>query len=391
MRLLFVSHLFKNPLEHSKLPHLADLVRELSKDVDLEVVAPVPWAPPFIGPARWRRLAQIPRDHRYGKVRVRYPRHFVLPGRLAYERVGRSFLRTLRKTLAGETYDLVWAHYAYPDGWAAVELARERGVPSIVTVRGEDVRTDVEDPRVRRLVEQALREASVVTSPHPETTELARALGRKDVVELHNGVDVARFSSGDGAKIRGELGLADEFVVTFVGHLVAFKDPSTFIRAAALIPETEQVAFLVVGSEGRGKEQTDLRGLAARLGVSSRVKFLGDREDVPDILAASNVFVALSPTENIWSNTLLEAMAARVACIVTRVGTTERFLHHGKDAWLIPPQDPRALADAIVGLKTDPGAREGMVRGAEALVTAEFDLRAIAPRALALCRSLAAR
>ena len=390
MRLLFVSHLFRNPLEHSKLPHLVDLVRELSREVEVEVVAPVPWVPGRLVPKRWRRFAAIPKEHRYGDVRVRYPRHVILPRRLLYFRAGRSFLNAVRRTVAGGSFDVIWGHTAYLDGWAAVRLAKERGVPSIVTVRGEDVRSDVDQFRIRSLVEWTLREATVVTSPHPETTALAHALGRKDVVELHNGVDLSRFSDGDRAKVRRELGLTDEFVVTFVGHLVPFKDPKTFVQAAAM-PRMEGVVFLVVGSAGRGREQTDLRGLAADLGVGDRVRFLGDRDDVPDVLAASDLFVALSPVENIWSNTLLEAMAASVPCVVTRAGTTERFLRHGKEAWLVPPQSPKDLAEAILHLKANAALRAEIARNGAPLVAAGFDLRAVATQALALCRSLASR
>src|SRR5438094_624771 len=124
MRLLFLSHLFKNPLEHSKLPHLVDLVQALAKSAHVEVVAPVPWVPPVPLPDRWRRFAAIPTAHRYGEVRVRYPRHFILPKRVLYLRAGPSFLRAVRRTVAGEAYEVVWGHTAYLDGWAAVKFAK---------------------------------------------------------------------------------------------------------------------------------------------------------------------------------------------------------------------------------------------------------------------------
>ncbi len=388
MRLLIVSHLFKNPLEHSKLPHLADLLQRMSEDVEIHVIAPVPWFPPIRRPRRWRVYGQIPHHYRYGEVSVRYPRHLVPPARLLYAVSGRTFLRALRGAVASETHDVIWAHYAFPDGWAAVKLGKERNTPVIVTVRGEDVRSDVRHWGVRKRVEWTLREADVVTSPHPETTELARALGRDEVIELHNSVDVRRFSQGDGARVRSELGLSDEFVVTFVGHLVEFKDPETFVRAAAKIPQQEAMAFLVVGSAGRGREQTDLRSLANRLGVADRVKFLGDRGDIPDILAASNLFVALSPYENIWSNTLLEAMAAGVPSIVTRAGSTERFLRHGKETWLVTPRSPADLAQAILHLRSTPAVRRELSQRGESLVIAEFDIGSVKDRVLALSRSL---
>jgi teichuronic acid biosynthesis glycosyltransferase TuaC len=388
MRILIVSHLFKNPLEHSKLPNLFDLVQALSAEVDVEVVAPVPWVPPILLPRRWQRFARIPREHRYGRVRVRYPRHLVFPRRILYVVSGSTFLRALRRTVSGERYDIVWAHYAFPDGWAAVRFARSLGIPSLVTVRGEDVRSDVRHVGVRKRVQEALTRATGVTSPHPETTDLAKRLGRKAVVELRNGVDLERFGRGDAIRIRRELGLDGKFVVTFIGHLVTFKDPETFVEAAAVRAPDDGLAFLVAGSPGRGRAQTNLPALAKRLGLRNRVLFLGDRGDVPDILAASDVFVALSPYENIWSNTLVEAMAAKVPCIVTRAGWSERNLVHAEDAWLIPPRSAKDLRDAIDHLRQNPEVRTALAEAARRRVAKEFDLRKITREALALCRAL---
>ncbi len=389
MRLLIVSHLFKNPLEHSKLPHLVYLFQAMSEDVNIDVIAPVPWFPPIRVPRKWHRFSQIPGEHFYGRVHVKYPRHFVLPARILYFLSGRSLLRSLRKATAGKTYDVIWAHYGFPDGWGAVKLGEERGIPVIVTVRGEDVRSDVRHVRVRRQVQWALRKADVVTSPHPETTELARGLGREEVVELNNALDIERFSHGDGMRIREELGLGNEFVVTFIAHLVEFRDPKTFVEAAVPVPAEDPIVFLLVGSAGRGREQVNLRGLAENLGLGERLRFLGDRGDIPDILAASDLFVSLSPYENIWNNALLEAMAAGVPCIVTRAGLTERFLSHGKEAWLIPPRSPTELRAAIQHLRSDPDLREGLAQHAFQLVASKFDLRAIKEQALDMCRSLA--
>src|SRR2546426_5584790 len=180
MRMLVVSHLFRNPLEPSNLPNLFSLTQALARDVDVEVVAPVPWFPPIGGFRSWSRFSRIPREHVYGKVRVRYPRYFILPFRLVYFLAGPSFLRSLRLATQRERYDVIWAHYAYPDGWAAVQLGKMLGVPVIVTVRGDDVRVDTRHFRVRDMVVSALREAAIVTSPHPETSDLARGLGRTD-------------------------------------------------------------------------------------------------------------------------------------------------------------------------------------------------------------------
>lgn len=388
MRILIVSHLFKNPLEHSKLPSLFDLVQTISTEAEVEVVAPVPWSPPIRPSPRWSTFSRIPMEHRYGSVRVRYPRHLVFPRRFLYALSGPTFHRALRATVWAESYDVIWAHYAFPDGWAAVRLGRETQTPVIVTVRGEDVRSDVGHPGVRGRVREALLGADVVTSPHPETTQLAKALGRATVVELHNGIDVERFGRGDRRRIREELGLSHEFVATFVGHLVAFKDPATFVEAAALVPPEAGVVFVLVGSPGRGREQTDLRGLAKRLGVESRVRFLGDRGDVADILAASDAFLALSPAENIWSTAILEAMAAGVPCIVTNAGMTAAYLRDRVEAVLIPAKDPSAVSRAILELKADSDLRRRLADHGRKLVADGFELKSVARSAMAMCASL---
>ncbi len=388
LRVLAVSHLFRNPLEHSKLPHLADLFQAMSEKVDIEVIAPVPWYPPLGLPERWHRFSQIPRAYTYGDIRVRYPRHFILPSRMLYFLAGRSFLRTLRRATAGESYDVIWAHYAYPDGWAAVRLGEERGTPVMVTVRGEDVRSDVEHLGVRKRVAWTLQMADVVTSPHPETTKLTRGLGREHVVSLNNALNVERFAGGQGQRIRDELGLGEEFVVTFIAHLVAFKDPQTLIEAAALGSPEDRSVFLMVGSAGRGREPINLKRLAADRGLGDRLRFLGDRRDIPDILAASDLFVTLSPYENIWSNTLLEAMAARIPCIVTRVGLTDQYLRHGETAWLIPARSPYELREAIDHLRSHPEIREQLTRQAFSIVASQFDLQGVTKQAIDLVRTL---
>ena len=119
MRILIVSHLFRNPLEHSKLPNLFDLTQALAVHADVEIVAPIPWFPPLRIAKQWYKFSQIPREIRYGPVRVRYPRHLVFPYRILYALSGPTFLRALEKILNSERYDLLWAHYAFPDGWAA--------------------------------------------------------------------------------------------------------------------------------------------------------------------------------------------------------------------------------------------------------------------------------
>ncbi|HQU87686.1 MAG TPA: glycosyltransferase [Denitromonas sp.] len=141
---------------------------------------------------------------------------------------------------------------------------------------------------------------------------------------------------------------------------------------------------------GDGPLRPELEAEVATAGLSDVVCLAGARDDVPAIMAALDCFVLPSQAEGI-SNTLLEAMACGLPVIATRVGGNCELVVDGETGWLVPPEDPRALADAMSNMANDPVRRQQMSHAARARAVTQFSLEAMVDRYLALYDQTLAR
>jgi len=186
---------------------------------------------------------------------------------------------------------------------------------------------------------------------------IERKIGPESLfVVIPSGIDVERFSGGDGEAFRRELGVGDEVLVGWVGRLVEVKDCRNFIAAASLIRGKcrRDVRFVVVGD---GVEREALERYSRELGVHDSLVFTGNRTDIPDVMAALDVFVLSSVNEG-FGRVLVEAMAAGTAVVSTMVGGTVDVVEDGVSGILVPPSDSEALADAVSRVIETPGLME---------------------------------
>jgi glycosyltransferase involved in cell wall biosynthesis len=190
---------------------------------------------------------------------------------------------------------------------------------------------------------------------------------------IRHGADTTRVLSGDLARTRARarLGLTEHReVVGTVGNFTRKKDQACLLRAVALlVAQGRPVHAVLVGS---GPLEAELRALSAALNVESRVMFTGMRDDVFEVLCAFDVFALSSRYEGL-PIALLEAMAARVPPVATRVGGIPEVITDGRDGLLVEPEDPESLARAISRLLDDPCLRSNIGEAAAAR-SAEFDL-----------------
>jgi glycosyltransferase involved in cell wall biosynthesis len=165
-----------------------------------------------------------------------------------------------------------------------------------------------------------------------------------------------------GAAARRAEGLRpDELVVGIFGRLQPWKGQHVLLQAAGLLARRGVAArFLVVGGSVFGLDPgygTQLKALAASVGLNGQVAFLGQRADTNALTNACDVVVHASVEPEPWGLVVAEAMAAGRAVVATAAGGPLEMIEHGATGWLVPPGDPVALACALETLLSQPGLR----------------------------------
>jgi glycosyltransferase involved in cell wall biosynthesis len=164
---------------------------------------------------------------------------------------------------------------------------------------------------------------------------------------IPNGIDLNVFKPDRLARqrIRDEWGMGEnEILIGLVARLDPMKDHPTFLHAAAMLAqERGDVRFVCVG-EGSEPYKSDLLSLARELNLNDRLKWIGSRSDMPVVCNAFDIACSSSIGEG-FSNTILEAMACGVPCVVTDVGDSAVIV--GEIGAVVPPSSPQALRDAF--------------------------------------------
>lgn len=180
-----------------------------------------------------------------------------------------------------------------------------------------------------------------------------KAVPRHKIMFVPNGVDTGRFRPDEStrAKTRSAMGTDNAFVWLAVGRFAKAKDYPTMTRAFAKVVAQRKDAVLLIA--GQGALRDEVEGIARDLGISSYVKFLGVRKDVPALMASADAYVMSSAWEGM-PMVLLEASAVGLPIVATDVGGNADIVRHGNNGFLVPPRDPDALAAAMVRLMDTP-------------------------------------
>jgi len=297
-----------------------------------------------------------------------------------------ALLWALVRHLRRARVDLVHAHEFTMNVYGGVAAALA-GVPAVGTVHGRGYYAEA-GRRIAAL-KLATRLGLVPVAVSSDIRQfLADTLGLAGLRLIPNGIDVERPASGDRARARAALALPPAIpVIGAIGNLYPVKGHTILLRAVAHLPVP---AHLVIA--GRGEEEAALRREAAALGLGDRLHLLGFRDDVPDLLAAFDIYALPSFSEG-QSLALIEAMAAGRPIVATAVGGNPELLGAGEPTGLlVPPGEPAALAAALARLLAEPAAAERLGAAARARARAEFSLAVMLGRYRALYQErLAAR
>jgi teichuronic acid biosynthesis glycosyltransferase TuaC len=338
--------------------------------IETKVVAPVPWFPST--DARWgsyAKMAETPRRETHHGIDVLHPRYPVIPKigmTVAPLLLALSTLRTIRSLLAdGFVFDLIDAHYYYPDGVAAAILARWLDKPLTVTARGTDLNLISRYALPRRMIQWTARQADASIGVSRGLMQVLRDLdidsGRLHV--MRNGVDLLRFHPLPRAQARSELGLVGSPLLLAVGNLIELKGHHLVIDALESLRTRYPAARLVV--VGQGPERLNLEQRARERGVADRVTFAGaiPNEDLVRWYSAADVLVLASQREG-WPNVLLEAMACGTPVVATAVGAAGEIVE-GHVGLLVADRSAASLAAALNRLLADPPSRTAVRTHAE--------------------------
>lgn len=339
-------------------------LRELLKsgEVETKVVAPVPWFPFNANVfGEYARFAQTPSfEFRYG-VDIYHPRYFLPPKvgmNVAPYSLARAALPTIKKLInSGFDFDLIDAHYYYPDGIAASFIAKALGKPFVVTARGTDLNLIPEYERPRKLILETAERASASIGVCKALMHRLAELGA-NTAKLHtlrNGVDLERFKPIDRKLARQHLGLPeDQQIFISVGHLVERKGHHIAIEAMVKLSES---LLLIAGA---GPELGRLKQLAEQLGVTDRVRFLGQiaNDQLSAWYSAADVLFLCSSREG-WANVLLESMACGTPVVATSIWGTPEVVSSPSAGRLMLDRSANALSNSVSDLLEDlPSAKD---------------------------------
>lgn len=297
-------------------------------------------------------------------------------------------LARLRGALHEHATEVLHTHNAVAH-YHAVWASRGLGIPRVVNTRhgmGVNRRSGRREWLYRRSMVATNVVATVCAAARDDAARRGIAPPPKLQV-IPNGIPVRAFRIGsDEARIqlRQMLGVApDARIVGSVGRLNWTKDQAGLIRAFGMVcAQVPQALLLLIGD---GELRTELEQCAVAEGLAGRVRFLGDRSDVRELLRGLDLFVLSSLSEG-YSMALLEASAVALPIVATAVGGNGEIVRDGISGYLVPPRDPAALADAMTVLLRDPARAQAFGAAARAWVEVEGSLETMADRYAAVYR-----
>lgn len=331
-RVLVVTHLFPTAAKQLQGPWVAEQVDALAAYADISVFCA----------SQWADNGSVTRDSgvRVHFVRTATPlgqgRAGLLASSVRYERALSAFVADHR----GE-FDVLHAHFGFPDAVVVSRVARRFGLPFVVTLHGDDAfrllpRRDVLGSAIRRAVDGAA--TTICVSEAMRKAVVAAAPGANAVV-AENGYDATLFNLAEPVEREPLL---------FVGLLVAVKNVDLLLRAYASLAADTRPPLVIAGD---GPLRGALERLAAELDICSDVLFLGeqDRRQVATLMRSARALLLPSASEG-WGMVVAEALACGTPVVASRVGGVPEIMGSKDAGILISPGDHGALKAGLLAV-----------------------------------------
>jgi glycosyltransferase involved in cell wall biosynthesis len=334
--------------------HVIDLVEELDKDIYESVVLSF-----TEGPMVERMRANGVKTY---VVETEKPFNF-------------TKWKQVTEILKKEKIDIVHAHGTRANS-NTFSSAKKLGIPVIYTVHGWSFHPDQKFPlkNLRILGEKYLVSKSNLTICVSDNNlnDAKKLFPMERATVIKYGINLKKYNpAGQFEDIRSGLGInKNTLLIGYVVRMTIQKDPLTLVRAIFLIPDELDIKFLFVGD---GDLKNDAIKLAKELNVESRIIFMDFRQDVPNVLNAIDIYCLPSLWEGLPIG-MLEALAMKKAVVVTAIDGAKEVIIDKENGLLIPTQDPRRLADALILLYNNPELRKSIGEAAGQTIIKDFNV-----------------
>jgi glycosyltransferase involved in cell wall biosynthesis len=372
-KLLVFASLFPS----EKRPTAGVFIRErlfrVAEQIPIVVVSPIPWFP-FQGIIRLWKPHFRPQPERHevqNGVQVYFPRFLSMPGVFKswdgfFMALGSlSTLIKLRKD-----FNIIDAHFAYPDGYAATLLGKWLKIPVSITLRGTEVPLSKIPARKAKML-IGLHNATRVFSVSDSLKQLVVSLGAENnkILVVGNGIDIEKFYPLDKSEMREKLNIpANAKVLISVGGLVERKG---FHRVIKILPELvtkyPNLIYLIVGGESaEGNIKKQLEEQVKTLKLEKNVRFLGaySSDKLKEPLSTADLFVLATANEG-WANVFLEAMACGLPVITTDVGGNKEVVCDSNLGIITPFGNSESLLNALLDALEKTWDSEWIIRYAQ--------------------------
>jgi len=351
MRILAVTNLYPNPYQPHRATFNRQEFRALAKLHSLALISPIAWTDELA--CQGRSAARLPRDRRIqlDGLTVDHPRYLFTPKvlRAWYGHFYRYSVKSaFERALAEFRPDLIYAHWAYPDGWAAVELGHAAGLPVVIKVHGSDILVLASYRGRRHRTIEVLQRADGVVAVSQDLARRMVEMGARagNIHVVYSGIDREVFRPGSRAEARRSLGLpADIPIILFVGNLLPVKGLDVLVEACShLKRDGVKFSCLLIG---QGPMRERLERQVAGFQLQNQISMLGlkPNEELTDWYRAATLFVLPSRSEGL-PTVLREASACGTPFVASRVGGIPEIAHLVPSR-LVQPEDARRLAHAI--------------------------------------------
>ncbi len=354
MKILVFTSLFPNHREpdfgvfiKNRMVHVNQL-----KECNILVVAPVPYCPPWPILGKWFQYSQIKKYETIFGIDVYHPRYLLIPKVSMMVHGLSMFLFSLglvKKLNKQFDFDLIDAHYIYPDCLAGVLLGKIFKRPVAVSARGTDINDFPKYRTIRPFIKYTLASADRVISVCKALKNAMVEIGCDDekVHVIPNGIDVDKFYIIDTKRARLGLNLDEkEKIILSVGGLISRKGHHLTINAMKEIIEAEPYARLYIA--GKGEQEDALRHLVLQKGLEGYVTFLGHvpNKQLIQWYNAADVFCLASSREG-WANVIMESMACGLPVVATKVWGAPEIITNSKVGLLVE-RNVKSIAENLI-------------------------------------------